>query len=98
MYLSGPFISFCLEYIIKPFGWVINLKPRKVISYELRKQFFEENGDIILDRGFGQSRFRELAKIRHNLDGTLCNDIEWEHEISIQVKCPPIIKPCGVKS
>lgn len=80
----GTIHSFCLEFILRPFGWIYKWSRPKVISFELKELFFEENPDIILDKEFGQNKFDELDKIQHNLDGNLDLDFDWEHEISLE--------------
>jgi len=80
----GTIHSFCLEYILRPFSWIYNWYRPCVISYEQRKKFFEENGDIDLEENFGQNKFDELGKIRKKPDGSLDRDVEWNHTIGIK--------------
>lgn len=80
----GTIHSFCLEFILRPFGWIHKWSRPKVISFELKELFFEENPDIILDKEFGQNKFDELDKIKYNLDGNLDLDVNWEHEVSLE--------------
>ena len=79
----GTIHAFCLGFILKPFGWTLGFPQAKVVSYEQRKKFFELNTDINLAGNFGQNRFKELSKIRHNLDGSLNTDVEWDHQIAL---------------
>ncbi|WP_136806215.1 UvrD-helicase domain-containing protein [Desulfosediminicola flagellatus] len=80
----GTIHSFCLEYILRPFGWINNWDHPKVISYDQQISFFENYPEINLKEHFGQNNVDELNKIKRRLDGTLDTDIEWNHSISIE--------------
>jgi len=79
----GTIHSFCLEFILRPFGWIYKWNRPKIISYDLKELFFEENKNIILDREFGQNKFDELDKIQKKIDGNLNTEIEWNHELTL---------------
>lgn len=80
----GTIHSFCLEYILRPFGWIYNWSKPKIISFEQQENFFEENLDIRLEENFGQNKFDELGKIGKKLDGEVDCSIEWNHTTPIQ--------------
>lgn len=80
----GTIHSFCLEYILRPFGWIYNWPRPQVISYEQQKEFFIANDDIKLDVSFGQNKFEELGKIKRCLDGSLNTDVDWNHARTIE--------------
>jgi len=79
----GTIHSFCLEFILRPFGWIYSWKRPRVISYEQKQQFFEKNEDINLESSYGQNKFIEIGKLQKKIDGTIDTNIAWEHEISI---------------
>lgn len=81
----GTIHSFCLEYILRPFGWIYNWNRPCVISYEQQKDFFKQNIDINLEEHFGQNKLDELGKIKKKLDGTLDLDVEWNHSLDLEV-------------
>ena len=81
----GTIHSFCLEYILRPFGWIYNWNRPSIISYDQQIEFFEHNTDINLEEYFGQSNLSELGKIKKNLNGTLNLDIEWNHNLDLEV-------------
>ncbi len=76
----GTIHSFCLEFILRPFGWLYEWSKPVVISYEQQESFFEANEDIDL----GDSPLDELGKIKRNLDGTLNTEYEWINGIDIE--------------
>ncbi|MCK4664852.1 MAG: ATP-dependent helicase [Bacteroidales bacterium] len=75
----GTIHSFCLEYILRPFGWIYNWNRPRVVSYEQLVEFFEQNEYINLEENFGQNKFDEIGKIKKKLDGSLDTEIEWNH-------------------
>lgn len=63
----GTIHRFCLEYILKPFGWIYNYDKPKVVSYDQLMEFIEINSDLDL----GDSPLDELNKIKKTLNGEL---------------------------
>lgn len=76
----GTIHCFCLEHILRPFGWIFKWRRPCIISYEQQQDFFEENPNIDL----GYSGSNELGKIQKNLDGTLDTTIDWSHSIPLE--------------
>lgn len=81
----GTIHSFCLEYILRPFGWIYNWNRPCVITYEQQKDFFKLNTNINLEEHFGQNKFDELSKIKKKLNGTLNLDVVWNHTIKLEI-------------
>ncbi len=81
----GTLHSFCLEFILRPFGWKYLWKRPRVVSYDQLVEFFEKNESINLEESFGQNKFEEIGKIKKNLDGSLNTEIEWNHTYELGV-------------
>lgn len=79
----GTIHRFCLEFILRPYGWLYRWNKPKIISYEEKEVFFENNEDIDLEQNFGQNKFDEIGKIKKELNGELDTSIEWNHDISL---------------
>jgi superfamily I DNA/RNA helicase len=60
----GTIHRFCLEFILKPFGWIYKYSKPKVISYDELMEFIELNPDLDL----GNSPLDELNKIKKTLE------------------------------
>jgi len=69
----GTIHRFCLEFILRPFGWIYSWDKPRVVTYHERKEFLSLNEDIDL----GQSPIDELNKIKRRLDGKLDNSVSW---------------------
>lgn len=71
----GTIHRFCLEFILRPFGWLYNWKKPRVVSYDELIKFLENNSDIDL----GTNQLDELGKIRKNVSGELDLSIDWDN-------------------
>lgn len=76
----GTIHSFCLEYILRPFGWIYSWNKPIVISYDQQQTFFDNNEDIDL----GDFMLDELGKLKKNLNGELNTNVEWNHNVSLE--------------
>ena len=78
-YKSNIFIGtihrFCLEFILRPFGWIYKWSRPRVITYTELLNFIELNQDINL----GNSPLDELNKIKKLLSGELDKSIPWNN-------------------
>lgn len=79
----GTIHRFCLEFILRPYSWIYKWNKPKIISYEEKEFFFENNEDIDLEQNFGQNKFDEIGKIKKELNGELDTSVEWNHDISL---------------
>jgi ATP-dependent DNA helicase UvrD/PcrA len=79
----GTIHRFCLEFILRPYSWIYNWNKPRIISYEEKEAFFENNEDIDLEQHFGQNKFDEIGKIKKELNGELDTSVEWNHDISL---------------
>lgn len=77
----GTIHRFCLEFILRPFGWLYNWKKPRVVSYDELKLFIDNNKDIEL----GKNPYDELSKIKKDLEGNLEKNIEWDLDISLEI-------------
>lgn len=75
----GTIHRFCLEFILRPFGWIYEWHKPKIVSYDELNQFIEES-----EIDLGTSPLDELNKIKRTLDGSLDISVTWEHAKSIQ--------------
>ncbi len=69
----GTIHRFCLEFVLRPFGWIYNWNRPRIITYDELNEFLELNEDIEL----GDSPIDELNKIKLQLNGDLDNSVEW---------------------
>lgn len=76
----GTIHRFCLEYILRPFGWIYKWEKPRVVTYDELQSFIEANDNLDL----GDSPMDELNKIKRRIDGGLDNSIEWNHAESLE--------------
>lgn len=75
----GTIHRFCLEFILRPFGWIYQWKKSKIVTYDELKEFLGINSELDL----GHSPIDELNKIKCSLDGDIDKSVEWEHPDSL---------------
>lgn len=61
----GTIHRFCLEYILRPFGWLYNWKKPQIVSYEELKLFLENHKEFKL----GENPIEELGRIKRDIFG-----------------------------
>lgn len=71
----GTIHRFCLDFILRPFGWIYKWNKPRIVSYNDLQCFIEENSHIDL----GNRPIEELGKIKRDLFGKIDNSVEWEH-------------------
>jgi len=76
----GTIHRFCLEFILRPFGWIYGWHKPRVVTYDELNQFIEENEALDL----GSSPLDELNKIKKTLDGNLDTTVDWSNSTNIQ--------------
>lgn len=76
----GTIHRFCLEYILRPFGWLYNWQKPRVVTYDELIEFVETNTDIDL----GKNPLEELNKIKKLLDGNLDTNVGWINTNSLE--------------
>ena len=76
----GTIHRFCLEFILRPYGWVYGWYNPRVVTYDELKEFVETNADFDL----GTSPFDELNKIKKTLDGNLDTTVDWNNSTDMQ--------------
>ncbi|MGM5630837.1 ATP-dependent helicase [Apibacter raozihei] len=76
----GTIHRFCLEFILRPFGWIFNWHKPRVVTYNELNEFIEENKTLDL----GSSPLDELNKIKKTLDGNLDTTVVWNNLTDIQ--------------
>lgn len=69
----GTIHRFCLEYILRPFGWLYDWHKPRVVTYDELSEFVEINNDIDL----GNSPMDTLNKIKKLLNGELDTNVGW---------------------
>lgn len=77
----GTIHRFCLEFILRPFGWVYGWNKPRIITYDELNEFIEENKS---EFDLGSYALENLNKIKKTLAGDLDTSVEWNHEISIE--------------
>lgn len=75
----GTIHRFCLEFILRPFGWLYLWNKPRVVSFDDLQKFLEENEDIKL----GENPIDELNKLKKTIDGDLDLSVEWENGSSM---------------
>jgi superfamily I DNA/RNA helicase len=76
----GTIHRFCLEFILRPFGWIYKWDKPRVITYDELNEFIEINADLDL----GDSPLEELNKIKRQLNGKLDLSVEWGNVDSLE--------------
>src|SRR5690606_34128167 len=76
----GTIHRFCLEFILRPFGWIYGWKKPIIINQEMLKLFIQQNDSI----EWGKEPIELLSRVKRNIDGTLDNSIEWKLEVSLE--------------
>lgn len=77
----GTIHRFCLEFILRPFGWIYNWNKPRVITYDELNEFLEEKKP---EFDLGNYALDDLNKIKKTLEGDIDTSVEWNHEISIE--------------
>lgn len=77
----GTIHRFCLEFILRPFGWIYDWYKPRVITYDELNEFLEEKKPEFDLRSYALD---DLNKIKKTLVGDLDTSVEWNHEISIE--------------
>lgn len=76
----GTIHRFCLEFILRPFGWLYEWHKPRIITYDELTEFIELNPDFNL----GDSPLDELNKIKKTLDGSLDKNVSWENAVTLE--------------
>lgn len=76
----GTIHRFCLQFILRPFGWFYNWNKPRIITYDELNEFVEINDDI----DFGDNPLDELNKIKRLLNGELDLSVEWLNTDSLE--------------
>ena len=76
----GTIHRFCLEFILRPFGWIYGWHKPRVVTYDELNEFVKENEYL----GLGNNPLDELNKIKKNLDGFLERNVEWNNTTNIE--------------
>ena len=76
----GTIHRFCLEFILRPFGWIYDWHKPRVVTYDELQEFIELNSDFDL----GDSPLDELNKIKKTLDGSLDKNVSWENITTLE--------------
>ena len=71
----GTIHRFCLEFILRPFGWIYDWKKPRIITYGELKEFIELNEDVDL----GNNPIDELNRIKRQLNGELDQSVDWSN-------------------
>lgn len=76
----GTIHRFCLEFILRPFGWIYGWNKPRVITYDELNEFIELKKP---EFDLGSYALDDLNKIKKTLDGNLDTSIEWNHTVDI---------------
>lgn len=76
----GTIHRFCLEFILRPFGWLYEWHKPRIITYDELTEFVELNPDFDL----GNSPLDEIKKIKKTLEGTLDKNVGWENAVTLE--------------
>lgn len=75
----GTIHSFCLNYILRPFGWKAGWRSTRIIQFSEMQEFVSTNFE------FSEINWiEELGKIQLSLDGTLNQVINWNNRYSFE--------------
>lgn len=76
----GTIHRFCLEYILRPFGWIYRWHKPRVVTYDELIEFVKTNTDIDLS----VSPLDELNKIKKLLNGDLDKNVGWANAQTLE--------------
>jgi DNA helicase II / ATP-dependent DNA helicase PcrA len=76
----GTIHRFCLEFILRPFGWLYGWPKPRIITYDELTEFVELNPDFDL----GNSPSDEINKIKKTLDGKLDKNAGWDNAVKLE--------------
>jgi DNA helicase-2/ATP-dependent DNA helicase PcrA len=76
----GTIHRFCLEFILRPFGWLYDWHKPRIITYDELTEFVELNPGFDL----GNSPLDEINKIKKTLDGNLNKNVGWENAVTLE--------------
>lgn len=76
----GTIHRFCLEFILRPFGWLYEWYKPRVITYDELTEFVELNTDFDL----GNNPLDEINKIKKTLDGNLDKNVGWQNAVALE--------------
>jgi len=71
----GTIHRFCLEFILRPFGWIYHWNKPRVVAFGDLQTFLQENQQIQL----GENPIDELNKLKKTVDGNLDLSVEWDN-------------------
>lgn len=77
----GTIHRFCLEFILRPFGWVYDWYKPRVITYDELNEFIEKKKS---DFDLGIYALDDLNKIKINIDGKLDTNVEWNNSVDLE--------------
>jgi len=78
----GTIHRFCLEFILRPFGWIYGWNKPRVITYDELNEFIELKKT---EFDLGSYALDDLNKIKKSLDGNLDTSVEWNHTVDINI-------------
>lgn len=76
----GTIHRFCLELILRPFGWVYKWGKPKIVTFDDLNEFVELHDDIDL----GDNPIDQLNKIKLNLNGELDRSVGWDNDTALE--------------
>lgn len=77
----GTIHRFCLEFILRPFGWIYNWYKPRVITYDELNEFIEKKKP---EFDLGINALDDLNKIKVSLDGKLDTSVEWNNSVDLE--------------
>ncbi|PKO95723.1 MAG: hypothetical protein CVU12_08660 [Bacteroidetes bacterium HGW-Bacteroidetes-7] len=77
----GTIHRFCLEFILRPFGWIYDWYKPRVITYDELNEFIEKKKP---EFDLGIYALDDLNKIKINLDGKLDTTVQWNNSVDLE--------------
>jgi len=77
----GTIHRFCLEFILRPFGWLYDWERPRIITNDELLEFVELNQKTIT---FGNSPLDEINLIKRNVNGELDLDVDWSNARALE--------------
>lgn len=72
----GTIHRFCLEFILRPFGWINSWNKPRIITFDELSEFLEANKDL----DFGENKLENIGQFKKTLDGGLDFNKSWTDE------------------
>lgn len=69
----GTIHRFCLEFILRPYGWIYGWSKPRIITFDELSEFLDSNKDL----DFGENKIESIGQFKKNIKGELDTSNRW---------------------